>query len=324
MGINRFFRRAQWDRERLAEIESYVQIEADENMARGMREKEAYAAARRKFGNITLIREEIYRMNSVNFAEAILSDIQYGLRTLRAHPTFTAVALMTLSIGIGANTAVFSVVNSVPLKPLAYPNPDELVAIRQVAPAAGGLANVSDGFLLSPSMYVTYDEHNRSFQSMGVWAKGLASVTGIGEPEQVRDVGITDGVLEALRVAPALGRWLASQDQVPNGPRNLMLGNGYWQRRFGGLRSVIGRTIRVDERSWQIVGVMPRGRCGFRFADATGLSAYEFGAGRVWVSRDRQVEAGGNDCAGECRHRPDAADLDGLLDQRTGHQSAIL
>jgi predicted permease len=265
MGINRFFRRAQWDRERLAEIESYVQIEADENMARGMREKEAYAAARRKFGNITLIREEIYRMNSVNFAEAILSDIQYGLRTLRAHPTFTAVALMTLAIGIGANTAVFSVVNSVLLKPLAYPNPDELVAIRQIAPGAEGLANVSDGFLLSPSLYVTYDEHNRSFQSMGVWAKGLASVTGIGEPEQVRDVGITDGVLEALRVAPALGRWLASQDQVPNGPRNLMLGYGYWQRRFGGLRSVIGRTIRVDERSWQIVGVMPR---GFRVVDA--------------------------------------------------------
>jgi hypothetical protein len=222
MGISRFFRRAQWDRDRLEEIESYVQIEADENRARGMREDEAYAAARRKFGNITLIREEIYRMNSVNFVEAIWSDLQYGLRTLRAHPTFTAVALMTLAIGIGANTAVFSVVNSVLLKPLAYPNPDELVAIRQVAPGAQGLANVSDGFLLSPSMYVTYDDHNRSFQSMGVWVNGLASVTGIGEPEQVRAIGITGGVLEALRVAPALGRWLTPQDQVPNGPRGIL------------------------------------------------------------------------------------------------------
>jgi predicted permease len=265
MGISRFFRRAEWDRERLAEIESYVQIEADENMARGMRESEGYAAARRKFGNVTLIREEIYRINSINFGEAILADLQYGLRTLRAHPTFTAVALMTLAIGIGANTAVFAVVNSVLLKPLAYPNPDELVAIRQVAPGAVGLANVSDGFLLSPSMYVTYDEHNRSFQSLGVWTNGLAGVTGIGKPEQVRNLSISDGVLEALRVAPVLGRWLTSQDQVPNGPRNLLLAYGYWQRRFGGSRSIIGRTIRVDERSWQIVGVMPR---GFRVVDA--------------------------------------------------------
>ena len=107
MGISRFFRRAQWDRERLAEIESYVQIEADENIARGMRENEAYAAARRKFGNITLIREEIYRINSINFGEAILTDLQYGLRTLRAHPTFTTVALLTLAIGIGAEYGSF-------------------------------------------------------------------------------------------------------------------------------------------------------------------------------------------------------------------------
>jgi predicted permease len=264
MGMGRFFRRAKWDRERLAEIESYLQIEADENMARGMRESDAYAAARRKFGNITLVREEIHRMNSINFGEAILSDLKYGLRALRAHSTFTAVALMTLAIGIGANTAVFSVVNSVLLKPLAYPNPNELVAIRQVAPGAEGLANVADGFLLSASMYVTYDQHNHSFQAMGVWANGLANVTSMGKPEQVRNIGVTDGVLEALRVSPAVGRWLTSEDQVPNGPRNLMLGYGYWQQRFGGSRSVIGRTIRVDERPWQIVGVMPR---GFRVVD---------------------------------------------------------
>jgi len=265
MGFRRFFRRAQWDRDRLREIESYVQMEADENMARGMCEDEAYAAARRKFGNITLIREEIYRMNSFHILEAIWSDIQYGLRTLKAQPMFAAVALVTLAVGIGANTAVFSVVNGVLLKPLAYPNPDELVALRQVAPGAEGLASVSDGFLLSPSMYVTYDEHNRSFQSMGVWINGSASVTGMGQPEQIRNVAISDGVLECLRVAPALGRWLTPQDQIPNGPRNLMLGYGYWQRRFGGSSSAIGKTIRVDEQSWQIVGVMPR---GFRVVSA--------------------------------------------------------
>ncbi len=265
MSLKRFFRRSQWDRERLTEMESYVQIETDENMARGMAYDKAYAAARRKFGNMTLVREEIYRMNTATFAETILHDIRYGLRTLRQNPMFTAAALLTLAIGIGANTAVFSVVNSVLLKPLPYRNPDELIAIRQIAPGAEGLADLSDGLLLSASMYVTYAEHNRSFQSMGVWTADRANVTGVGEPEEVRDVGITDGVLQALAVPPALGRWLSPQDQIPNGPLNLMLGYGYWQRRFGGSRAVIGETIRVDSRSWQIVGVMPR---GFRIVTA--------------------------------------------------------
>ena len=265
MSIKRFFRRTRWDRERIAEIESYVQVETDENMARGMPYEEAYAAARRKFGNMTLVREEIYRMNTINFAETILQDLRYSARALHQNPVFTAVALLTLAIGIGANTAVFSVVNSIVLKPLQYPNPDELVAIRQIAPGAEGLANLSDGLLLSPSMYVTYSEHNRSFQSMGVWTADTASVNGLGEPEEVRDVAVTDGVLQSLGVPPALGRWLSAQDQIPNGPRNLMLGYGYWQRRFGASRSMIGHTIHVDSRPWQIVGVMPR---GFRVVDA--------------------------------------------------------
>jgi predicted permease len=258
MGFKRFFRRAQYDRDQLEEIESYVQIEADENLARGMSEQDAYAAARRKFGNVSMVREEIYRMNSLNIAEAILSDIRYGFRTLRQHFTFTAVALITLAVGIGANTAVFSVVNGVLLKPLSYPNPDQLVALRQIAPGAQGLSNVSDGFLLSSSMYVTYDDHNRSFQSMGVWQNGSANVTGMGRPEEVRNVAVSDGVLQTLAVPPAAGRWLTSGDQRPNGSRNLLLGYGYWQRRFGGSPSAVGKMIQLDNQSWQIVGVMPR------------------------------------------------------------------
>ncbi len=258
MSVWRYFRRARWDRERLQEIESYIQIETDENVARGMRYDDAVATARRKFGNRTLIREEIYAMNTVSLAETIVHDVRYGFRMLRHNPMFTAVALITLAIGIGANTAVFSVVNSVLLMPLQYPQPDELMAIRQLAPGAAGLANVSDGLHLSPSMYFTYSEHNRSFQSMGIWATDSANVTGIAEPEQVRVVGVSDGVLQALRVQPALGRWLSTADQMPTGEKTVMLSYGYWQRRFGGDRSVIGRSIRVDEKLRQIVGVMPK------------------------------------------------------------------
>ncbi len=136
MGIQRFFRRAKWDRERLAEIESYQQIETDENIARGMPlEKARRVMAKKKLGNSTLIREEIYRMNTIGFLDSFGQNVRYGLRSLRHNPVFTIVALLTIAIGIGANTAVFSVVNSVLLKPLNYPHSEQLVALRQVAPA---------------------------------------------------------------------------------------------------------------------------------------------------------------------------------------------
>ncbi len=265
MRLPRFLCRAQWDRERLQEMKAYLQIETDENVARGMRYEEAYAAASRKLGNQTLIREEIYHMNSITLLDTMARDLKHGFRLFRRSPTFTAAALLTLTLGISASTLVFSLMNSILLKPLAYPNPDQLVAVRQLAPGAAGLESVSDGLLLSPSMYFTYADHNRAFQSIGVWTNDTANVTGIAEPEQVRIVVISGGVLEALAVSPAAGRRLLPSDQLANGPKTVMLGYAYWQRRFAGDRAVIGRTIKVDAESRQIVGVMPR---GFRLVDA--------------------------------------------------------
>jgi predicted permease len=273
MAWRRFFRRAQWDRERSEEIESYLTIETQENLARGMTPGEACAAARRKLGNTTLVREEIYRMNTISLLDTLGRDLRYALRLLRRSPGFTTVVVLTLALGIGANTAVFSVVNSVLLKPLAYPHSEELVALRQIAPGAAGLGSFSDGLPLSPSMYITYSEHNRAFQSMGVWVPGRASVTGLSEPEQVHTVLVSGGVLEALEVPPALGRWLSRADQIPvaripfsftGRATAVMLSYGYWQRRLGGDRSVIGRRIRVDSDLREIVGVMPR---NFRVLD---------------------------------------------------------
>jgi predicted permease len=270
MSWRRFLRRAKWDRERREEIESYVQIETDENIARGMPPEKARFAAQRKFGNATLVREEIYRMNTVAFFDTFVRDVRYGLRMLARSPMFTTAALLTLAIGIGANAAVFSVVNSVLVRPLRYPKADELVALHQDAPGAAGLANAADGLALSPSMYFTYAEQNRTFQALGVWTQGTANVTGLAEPEQVRTVSVSDGVLEALGVPPAAGRWLGAADQIPQAPEpepgsfsgrssTVMLGYGYWQRHFGGDRSVIGRDLMVDSRPRQIVGIMPEG-----------------------------------------------------------------
>jgi predicted permease len=268
MGWKRFLHRAKWDRERRQEIESYLEFETIENISRGMSHAEARAAARRKLGNSTLVREEIYQMNTATFLDSIVRDIRYVLRTLRKSPTFTVVAVLTIAIGIGANTAVFSVVNDVLIQPLRYPKPEQLVALRQLAPGAAGLASFHDGLFLSPSMYFTYAEQNRTFQSLGVWVPGNANVTGLAEPQQVRTIAVSDSVLQALAVPPAVGRWLLASDQVPRGPEpigfsgrwtTVMLSYGYWQRRFGGDRSVIGRNITVDSVPREIVGVMPRG-----------------------------------------------------------------
>jgi predicted permease len=278
MAFGRFFRRARWDRERLEEIESYLQIEIDDNIARGMPPVEAREAAHRKLGNSTLIREEIYHMNTIGLLDTLGRDVRYGLRTLRGNPMFTVVALLTLAIGIGANAAVFSVVNSVLLKPLRYSKAEELVALRQTAPGAAGLANFSTGLPLSPSMYFTYAEHNRAFQSLGVWIAGTASVTGLAEPEQVRSVVVSDGVLQALGEPPAVGRWLSAADQTPRGAETVMLGYGYWQRRFGGDRSAIGRNITVDSRPREIIGIMPQGfRCVNADFDLIGPLAFDRG-----------------------------------------------
>jgi putative ABC transport system permease protein len=265
MSLRRFFRRAHWDRERAQEIESYVQIETDENVARGIAYDEARAAALRKFGNSTRVREEIYEMNTMALVDSVAREVRHGFRMLRHNPAFAAAALLTLAIGIGANTAVFSVVNSILLRPLPYQHQDQLISLRQLAPGAAGLADLSDGLLLSPSMYFTYADHNRAFRSMGVWATDTANVTGIGEPEQVRIAVVTSGVLETLAVSPQVGRWLSNGDQQPNAPKTAMLSYGYWQKRFAGDASAVGRVIRVDSDARQIVGVMPR---GFRLVDS--------------------------------------------------------
>ena len=238
-----------------------------------------------------------------NFA----SDVRYAVRGLWRSPLFTAVALLTLAIGCGANTAIFSVVDGVLLKPLPYPDADELVAVWHTAPGAPGLTDVSGGLRLSPSMLVTYQEENRSFQKIGMWNTGSASVTGIGEPEQVDAIGIMGDVLQALEVPPVLGRWLEAADEVPNSARHVMLSYAYWQRRFGGDPNVVGRTINVNAAPAEIVGVMPR---GFRVLDTpadlllpnpsarTGLAPYPFfGKGIARLKRGVSIEQANTDLA---------------------------
>lgn len=237
---------------------------------------EARQAALRAFGNPTLIETRSREVWQWPRLESVLIDVKLAFRRLRRSPGFAATALLTLAIGIGANTAVFSVVNSVLLKPLPYPDSDRLVSLWLNAPGAAGLASLQKGLLLSPSMYFIFSENNRTFQSLGGWVPWKANVTGLTRPEEVNVIYVTDGVLEALAVPPLNGRLLTAADQAPNGPLNVVIGYGYWQRRLGGDSSAIGRTLVVSSQTATIVGVMPR---GFRIAgqefDVLMPTAYE-------------------------------------------------
>jgi len=256
-------RRGRLDREWREEMDAHIQILTDSFVARGLTPRDARAAALKQAGNLVARREEIYSMNGIQWLDSISRDVRYALRGLRNQPSFTLIAVLTLALGIGANTAVFSVVNSVLLKPLPFPHSEQLVDLAQVAPGAGGLVG-SRGLGLSTSMYFTYAEQNRSFQSMGVWISQHVTVTGQGEPEQVLANVVSDGLMQAFAVQPEIGRPFTASDQAPGASGTVLLTHGYWQRRFGGDQAVIGRKILVDSVPRQVVGVMP---AGFRIAD---------------------------------------------------------
>jgi putative ABC transport system permease protein len=201
------------------------------------------------------------------------------LRRFARAPMFTAATLLTLAIGIGANTAVFSVVNGVLIKPLPYPKSEELVGVWHSAPGVGfkdGTVNVA------PTMYFSYREEGRVFQHVGIWSRGGVTVTGFSDPEQVRSLFVTQGVLDAIGVPPAVGRWFSREDDTPGTPETVLLTHGYWQRRFGGDRGVVGRTMTIDSTPRMVIGVMPE-RFRFLDEDTDVILPQRFDRGRLFL-----------------------------------------
>ena len=190
---------------------------------------------------------------------SFFSQLKQIVRRLWRAPVFTVITLITLAAGVGANIAVFSVVEGVLLKPLPYPHPESLVGVWHTAP---GL-NI-DEVNMAPSNYFIYREQNRTFEDVGIYQGDSVSVTGQGNPEQVQALDVTDGVLPILGLTPFLGRWFNRVDDSPGGPDTVMLSYDYWQSRFGSDRSIVGQTIRVDGKARQVIGVMPK---EFRFLD---------------------------------------------------------
>ncbi|MGC1416400.1 MAG: ABC transporter permease [Candidatus Acidiferrum sp.] len=188
-----------------------------------------------------------------------LLHLKQVFRRLGRAPLFTIITLVTLAAGVGGNTIVFSVLESVLLKPLPYPRPDELIGVWLTAPGVN-IQNLN----LAPSNYFIYREQNRSFQDIGIYNGDSVSVTGRAEPEQVDALDVTDGTLPLLGVSPVLGRLFTHQDDSPGSPDTVILSYGYWQKRFGGSASILGQSLNVDGKPREIVGVLP---ARFHFLD---------------------------------------------------------
>jgi predicted permease len=190
---------------------------------------------------------------------AFKNQLRQVMRRLGRAPMFTAISLITLAAGVGGNTVVFSVLEGVLLKPLPYPKADRLVGVWHTAPGI----NIPE-LNMSPSNYFIYREQSRTFQDVGMYQGDSVSVTGIGEPEQVAALNVSDGTLPILGVQPALGRLFRHEDDVPGAPETVILSYAYWRKKFGGDPNAVNRTLVVDGKGRQIIGVLPK---GFHFLD---------------------------------------------------------
>jgi predicted permease len=234
------------DEELDEEVRSHLRMAAQERVERGETPEQAEAAARREFGNVGLVKEVTREMWGRAWLRQLTQDLRYGLRTMRRAPGFTAVAVLTLALGIGANTAIFSVVNAVLLRPLPYHDPARLVTV------------LHDGWKpVAPANFLDWREQSRSFESIAAAQSWNLTMTGRDRPEQLNVLQTSAEMFHVLGVDAALGRTYGAGEDRPGHERVVVFSHRLWQRRFGGDPDVIGREVMLDGEPYTVVGVMP-------------------------------------------------------------------
>ncbi|MET0645299.1 MAG: ABC transporter permease [Pyrinomonadaceae bacterium] len=228
------------------EIRSHLRMAIQERVERGETQEQAEAAARREFGNVGLVKEVTREMWGWAWLRQLAQDFKYGLRTMRRAPGFTAVAVLTLALGIGANTAIFSVVNAVLLRPLPYRDPARLVTV------------LHDGWKpVAPANFLDWREQSRSFESIAAAQLWSLTMTGNDRPEQLSVLQTSAEIFQVLGVDAALGRTYAAGEDQPGHEHVVVLSHRLWQRRFGGAPDVVGREVTFDGEPYTVIGVMP-------------------------------------------------------------------
>ncbi|MFI5229779.1 MAG: ADOP family duplicated permease, partial [Gemmatimonadales bacterium] len=251
-GMRALANRPAADRAAADEVEHYVDLATAEHVRRGLSADEARRAARIEVGNPTVAREAVRSFGWENAVDGLFADGRYALRRLQHNPSFTVVSVLTLALGIGATTAIFSAIHPILLAPLPYPGADRLVTISDRA---------SDGTPIDAT-YGTYGElvaRTRSFQSLAAVDRWQPSLTGTSDPERLSGQRVTSSYFATLGVRPAVGRDFAAGEDQAGGPRIVVVSDRLVRRRFAGDPAIVGRTIRLDDDEYVVVGVLPRG-----------------------------------------------------------------
>jgi putative ABC transport system permease protein len=253
MRLSRFFHRREHDADLNQELDAHLQHEADEYIAQGFSQEEAKRRARVKFGSTARVHEDVWKWNSFGF-EGLLRDIAYAARTLMRTPGFATMAVVVMALGIGANTALFTVVHSVLLKPLPFADPDHLVMLYERSVDANYPFNV-----IAPGVYAEWQKHSHGFERMAIFSGTSQNLSGdSGQlPEKIETMRASADFFPALGVQPAYGRVFDAADDRPQADGTVMLSWGLWKRRFGGDRSIIGRKIPLDGKPYTVIGIMP-------------------------------------------------------------------
>lgn len=259
MGLMKFFRRGRWDDERRAELQSYIDIETDDNIARGMSPIEARRAAHRKLGNPTVIREEVYRMNTVQFIETTTQDLRFGARVLRRNPVFAMVAILSLALGVGANTAIFQLINTVRLRTLPVANPQELAYVRVDNPPGGRSGHFTGRYAsLTYAQWQLIREQQRSFSSVFAWGTATLDLATSGESKPVPAIWVSGEFFDTLGVRPVAGQLIGAAHDTPGcGLPGVVISEPFWQQEFGGKASAIGQPLHVNGVAMPVLGVSP-------------------------------------------------------------------
>jgi putative ABC transport system permease protein len=257
-------RKEQLDQELDEELRFHLEQEMQQNIRDGMSREDARHAALRSFGGVEQSKEESRSARGVDLIDTILRDVSFSSRVLLKNYAFTIVVVLTLALGIGANTAIFSFANGILLRPLPYPQSDRLATIQETALKKG-----IDVMSVSYPNFLDWREQNTVFEDIATYFRtNRFALSGAGEPQEVRGCRISRGLFEVLRVAPQLGRTFTAEEDAPDTDGVVILGYDLWQRNFGGDTGILGRTIVLSSRPRTVVGVMPQ---GFKFPDVAEL-----------------------------------------------------
>ncbi len=253
--LQSLFRKSRVEHELSEELRFHLEKLIELKVAKGLPAEEARYAASRELGGVEQIREECRDMRRVKFIENLFQDVHFGLRMLAKNPGFTAVAVLTLALGIGANTLIFSVVNAAILHPLPFREPDRLVTLWATSPTIGFSG---PGTLTDPG-YMEWRTQNRVFSEIAAFRGQPSNLTGVGEPVRLTGVAVSPSLLRVLDARPALGRAFAQEEETAGRNRVALLSDRLWRSRFGANAHTVGRSIKLDGEFYTVIGVMPAG-----------------------------------------------------------------